>query len=275
MLTSRQAIWIGWGPELVFLYNDAYLPIIGGRHPQAMGQPTREVWREIWSIIAPMLSTAMTGDEGTYVESMRLIMERNGYREETYYTFSYSPVPDDDGEVGGIICANTDDTQRSIGERQLTLLREISGRAASARSWQDACERACTALVTNPRDIPFALIYLSECEGGSLRLAGLCGIDGRHPAAHPGGDFSTPCPWPLEKAARREITVVPDLAKRFSEPLPTGAWSEPPTQAALVPLSIAGRSGLLVAALNPFRLFDENYQNFLRIVGGQIAASVG
>ena len=73
-----------------------------------------------------MLATAMSGDEGTYVEAQLLIMERNGYPEETYYTFSYSPIPTDDGTVGGIICANTDDTQRVIGERQLALLRELA-----------------------------------------------------------------------------------------------------------------------------------------------------
>jgi hypothetical protein len=116
MLTSRQPIWVGWGRELTYLYNDAYKSIIGGKHPWALGRPTLEVWREIRAEIGPMLETAMTGIEGTYVESQLLIMERNGYPEETYYTFSYSPIPDDDGSPGGIICANTDDTQRVIGE---------------------------------------------------------------------------------------------------------------------------------------------------------------
>ena len=119
ILTSRQPFWIGWGPELVYLYNDPYKAIIGGKHPDALGKPVREVWGEIWDTIAPMLSTAMYGDTGTYVESQLLIMERHGYREETYYTFSYSPIPDDQARAGGIICANTDDTQRVIGERQL------------------------------------------------------------------------------------------------------------------------------------------------------------
>ena len=84
------------------------------------------VWREIWTDIGPLLATAMSGDEGTFVEEQLLIMERNGYPEETYYTFSYSPIPDDDGEPGGIICANSDDTQRVIGERQLALLGELA-----------------------------------------------------------------------------------------------------------------------------------------------------
>jgi hypothetical protein len=92
-----------------------------------------------------MLSQAMGGDAGTYVESQLLIMERNGYPEETYYTFSYSPIPDDDGGVGGIFCANTDDTQRVIDARQLALLRELAATTTEARTWRQACERSARA----------------------------------------------------------------------------------------------------------------------------------
>ena len=119
MLTSQQPIWIGWGKELIYFYNDPYKSIIGGKHPWALGRPTSEVWREIWDDISPLLAKAIGGDEGTYVEAQLLIMERNGFPEETYYTFSYSPIPKEDGSPGGIFCANTDDTQRVIGERQL------------------------------------------------------------------------------------------------------------------------------------------------------------
>ena len=83
MLTSRQPIWIGWGKELTYLYNDPYKSIIGGKHLDALGQPTKVVWREIWDAIGPMLDTALAGVEGTYVEEQLLIMERNGYPEET------------------------------------------------------------------------------------------------------------------------------------------------------------------------------------------------
>jgi PAS domain-containing protein len=139
MLTSRQPIWIGWGPELLFFYNDAYKSIIGGKHPHALGQPTSAVWSEIWSDIGPLLDTALAGTEGTFVEQKLLIMERNGFPEETYYTFSYSPIPDDGGAPGGIICANSDDTQRVRSERQLLVLRELATSAADARTWRDAC----------------------------------------------------------------------------------------------------------------------------------------
>ena len=87
-------------------------------------------------------------------------MERNGYPEETYYTFSYSPIPGDDGVVGGIICANSDDTARVIGERQLGLLRELASSTANIRSWQDACVQSAKAMATNSHDLPFTMLYV-------------------------------------------------------------------------------------------------------------------
>ena len=119
ILTSRQPMFVWWGDQLINLYNDAYKSIVGGKHPRALGQPAQEVWREIWDQIAPRAESAMRANEGTYDDSLLLVMERYGYREETYYTFSYSPVPNDHGGTGGIICANADNTQRIIGERQM------------------------------------------------------------------------------------------------------------------------------------------------------------
>ncbi len=278
MLTSRQPIWIGWGSELIYLYNDAYRSIIGGKHPWALGQPTRVVWREIWPEIGPMLATAMRGDEGTYVEQQLLIMERNGYPEETYYTFSYSPVPNDDGGVGGIICANTDDTQRVITERQLDLLRQLAASTADARSWSDACERAAHAMRHNPRDLPFALIYLGEPGSETLALAGACGIEPGHPAA-PLTLSGAAAAWPVAKVLRQqEPRLVADLAARFRADLPVGAWQQPASQAAILPLPASGetgRAGALVVGLNPFRLFDQGYRAFLTLLAGQIAAGIG
>ena len=139
LLTSRQPMFVWWGDALINLYNDAYRSILGGKHPQAMGQPAAEVWREIWDDVGPRAASTLEGNEGTYDEALLLIMERNGYPEETYYTFSYSPVPDDEGRPNGIFCANTDDTQRIVGERQMALLRELAARTGDARTVDDAC----------------------------------------------------------------------------------------------------------------------------------------
>src|SRR6185295_16838597 len=225
MLTSRQPIWLGWGPSLTYLYNDPYKSIIGGKHPQALGRPFREVWHEIWDVVGPMADTVMRGDEGTYVEAQLLIMERHGYQEETYYTFSYSPVPDDDGRPGGLICANTDDTRRVIGERQLEVLRELASATAHSRNASEACSAAMRALATAERDVPFALLFL-DGEHGPLRLA--ASSAGTEALVEPGL-------WRCEEAmAAREPRVVridPAL-----HPVPAGAWPRAPFEAAVLPI---------------------------------------
>src|SRR6202167_2194677 len=278
MLTSPQPIWIGWGRELIYLYNDPYKSIIGGKHPWALGKPVSLVWREIWQDIEPMLSQAMGGDEGTYVESQLLIMERNGYPEETYYTFSYSPISDDDGGVGGIFCANTDDTQRVIDARQLGLLRELAATTTEARTWQQACERSARALATNNRDLPFAMIYLLEPDGRSAALASTTNVDPDHPAVMTTLPLDGLNPWPLAAVAQdHRARVISGIEMEFQAMFPSGAWQQGPDAAVLLPImesSETGRSGLLIAGLNPFRLFDDNYSGFLKLVAGQIAAAI-
>ncbi|MEC3763927.1 response regulator [Cupriavidus sp. SS-3] len=280
MLTSRQPIWIGWGDALHFFYNDAYKSIIGGKHPAALGQPTSVVWREIWPEIGPLLATAMTGSEGTFVEQKLLIMERNGYPEETYYTFSYSPVPDDHGGTGGIICANSDDTERVLAERQLNVLRDVAATASEARAWRDACGRAMAALSSDPRDIVFALLYIAEPGARALQRAGAIGIgvDSGHPGAPAQIALDAHWPWPVaEVLAQQQPVLLDGLAERFAVPLPGGAWGVPPSRAAVIevaPSGSASHRGVLVVGLNPFRLFDERYRSFLTLAAGQIGAAM-
>jgi PAS domain S-box-containing protein len=279
MLTSQQPIWIGWGEDLTYLYNDPYKSIIGGKHPWALGKPTSVVWREIWDEIGPMLAKAMGGDEGTYVEAQLLIMERNGYPEETYYTFSYSPIPTEDGTAGGIFCANSDDTQRVIGERQLALLRDLAASTADARTWQQVCERTARALSTDPRDLPFAMIYMVEPGTQTARLAGLSGIDAGHPAAPSSLPLDSPHAWPLAAVMRdHKPHHVTDLAAAFRATFPSWPWRQPPAQAVVLPVPPSGetgRAGFLIAGLSPVRLFDDGYAGFLNLVAGQVAAAIG
>jgi signal transduction histidine kinase/DNA-binding response OmpR family regulator len=277
MLTSRQPTWIGWGPELIYLYNDAYRDVVGGKHPWALGRPTAEVWSEIMDDIGQSLDTALRGDEGVYIEGQLLIMERNGYPEETYYTYSYSPVPGADGRPGGIICFNTDDTRRVIGDRQLATLREQAAATVTARDWRDACERSAATLAANRRDLPFAAIYVAEPDG-AFALAAAGGIAPGHAAAPVRIEAGDERAWPLaDILADRSCRVVDDLAARFGDGLPRGAWSVPPAQAVLLPIPATGergRAAVLVAALSPHRLYDASYAGFLELAAGQIGAAI-
>jgi PAS domain S-box-containing protein len=111
-------MFIAWGPELAFLYNDGYLPIFGAKHPHALGQPFAKVWSEIWSDIGPLVDRALAG-EATFHENLPLMMLRNGYPEQTWFTFSYSPVRDESGGIGGLFCACSETTGQVVSERRL------------------------------------------------------------------------------------------------------------------------------------------------------------
>jgi signal transduction histidine kinase len=276
MLTSRQPMFVWWGEELINLYNDAYKSIVGGKHPQALGQPAPVVWREIWDQVGPRAQSALTANEGTYDEALLLLMERHGYREETYYTFSYSPVPNDTGDAGGILCANTEDTQRIIGSRQLALLRELAARTADARTIDDACILSALSLESNSRDLPFALIYLLDTGHRRVALAGCAGIAANHLAAPLEAPLDGSAAWPFAEVLHTHApALVTNLAPLGD--LPKGAWDRPPQLAVVLPIAPSGktgRAGVLVAGLNPYRLYDDGYQGFLSLVAGQIAAAI-
>ena len=276
MLTSRQPMFVWWGPELINLYNDAYCSILGGKHPQALGQPASVVWREIWDQVGPRAATAMKTEEGTYDEALLLIMERNGYPEETYYTFSYSPVPNDQGGTGGILCANTDDTQRILGERQVKTLRELAAITVNARTGQEACVLSAQALRGNRRDLPFAMIYLLDSERKHAYLAASTGIHSGHDMVPERPSVEAGSEWMFaEPILNPGVPSLHDLSGISG--LPQGDWPVPPSKAIALPIPGSGQTnqgGILVVGLNPFRIPDDNYRGFLELVAGQISASV-
>ena len=276
VLTSSQPMFVWWGEDLVNIYNDAYKTIVGGKHPEALGQPASVVWREIWAEVEPRLRSAIRDNVGTYDEALLLIMERHGYREETYYTFSYSPVPGDDDKTGGVICANTDDTQRIIGARQLATLRDVASRTVDTRSAAEAYQRAAEALESASRDAPFCAIYSVDADNLRANLMSTSGFGSREsaPQSFELADPAYACV--REALAEQAIQLMSDLDRHFAE-RPTGAWSEPPRQAAIVPLprsAQTGKAGVLIVGLNPFRLLDELYRDFLSLLGRQLAGSV-
>ena len=277
VLTSRYAMFLWWGRELIYLYNDAYIPTLGARHPAALGQPGGEVWGEIWEVVAPRVEKVLLEGQATFDEDLLLILERNGYPEETYFTFSYSPVPGDDGGIGGVFCAQTEETRKVIGQRQLALLHDLSTMTADARTAGDVCAAAARALAGDARDLPFAALYLPE-SGGRFRLAETIGIARGHAACPEILDAASAGAWPLAEwlDSGDPMLEVNDLAQRVPD-RPCGAWDCPPSRGVVLLLADQagqGAAGLLVAGLSPFRQFDPGYRHFIALVGGQIAAAL-
>ncbi len=172
-LSSRFPILLWWGPELVMIYNDAYRPMLGeSKHPRALGAPGREVWTEIWDVIGPMLDQVMAGGGATWSADQLLILDRNGYPEECYFTYSYSPITDESGAVGGVFCAVTETTERVVGERRLATLAEMAG-LMGAPSRSDIVHTAASILGANVGDHPVVMVLDTPPEGDRAALADL------------------------------------------------------------------------------------------------------
>ncbi|MGE0216347.1 SpoIIE family protein phosphatase [Mycolicibacterium sp.] len=274
LLSSRFSMWMAWGPDLTFFCNDAYRrDTLGRKYPWALGRPAREVWAEIWGDIGPRIDRVLSTGEATWDTSLLLFLERSGYPEETYHTFSYSPLRDDDDEVVGMLCVVTEDTQQVIGERRMATLRDLGSDPSVVRTETEILRFADRQLGQNLRDLPFTLTYLFD-SAGAARLAGTSGITAGHPAAPATLSATDGGPWPVREPARGEAVVV-DLSQYPD--LPAGVWPDPPTQALVVPLLQQGGapSGFLVAGLNRYRPLDDAYRGFVTLVAGHLAAGVG
>ncbi len=279
LLTSRFAMWMSWGPELTFLYNDDYARMtLGKKHPWALGKPSQEVWKEIWDDIGPRIHRVLETGEATWDEALLLFLERSGYREETYHTFSYSPLSGDDGAVAGHLCVVSEETDRVIGERRLKTLRSLAGELSKTITEKEVVSSIARCLGENQKDLPFTLLYLFAENGNEARLACQTGMPEHHPAAPESILLSEANqPWPVrEILTGKNSIVVEDLSVRFTA-VPSGAWDTPPWRALLLPITSQGQdkpAGVIVAALNPFRPLNVTYAGFLDLVAGQIASSI-
>lgn len=277
ILTSRYPMFVWWGKDLVNLYNDPYRAFLGSKHPQALGKSAREVWAEIWAEIGPRTDAVLVHGQSTFDQALLLLMDRHGFVEETYFTFSYSPIPNDAGSIGGLFCAVSEETMRIIGERRLRLLREIGAHMADCRTPRQVCHAAAQCLENARRDLPLCLLYLFEAGGSTLRLEAAVGIEEGHAAAPAMIREGDATPWPLGRVIHGEqMVVVEDLAAIFGH-LPTGEWDRPPQRAVLLPIAHQGQkkpAGVLVAALNPHRPFSDEFRGFVTILASQIAGAI-
>ncbi len=274
-LASRFPIVLYWGPEYVVLYNDAYSTILGSKHPWALGQRCRECWAEIWDTIGPMLDKVVRTGEATWSNDLLLQLERFGYPEECYFSFSFSPVRVETGDVGGVFTAVLETTEEVIGERRLRTLRDLAARGVDARSERDAWRIAAETMGENPRDIPFAILCQPGGEGG-LQVAETAGISREHRLCAELCSAESP----LSGLARQVMDAggsltVQDLGQ--SAPgLPHGGWGVPPRSGVLIPIATPGQAmpGVLLAGISPHKKLDESYRTFFSLIARQIATSV-
>ncbi|MGB9446214.1 MAG: response regulator, partial [Candidatus Acidiferrum sp.] len=283
-ISSRFDLIVWWGPDLIMLYNDSYRRTLGAKHPFALGQPGRVVYPEIWEVIGPMLEHVLRTGEATWSADLCLLLERSGYPEETYHTFSYTPIRERLGKVVGVITPVTETTEKVINERRLLTLRDLAARSLDATSEKESWEYAAQALSANPYDISCAVLYkvnedlskasavarvgVSPTDPFFLNRVDLDGLDGNAPM-----NLATA----LSAAINTREPVELNEATGLRLSLPGGFWGQSPSELIVLPVAQTGQEtamGALVVGVNRHKKLDDDYRGFLSLVSGQIAKSI-
>ncbi len=276
MLGSRFAMWVGWGDTLAFFYNDAYRPTLGVKHEGALGRPTSEIWSEIWPEVKPRIDAVIGQGISTWDEALCLYLERSGEREETYHTFSYSPLVGDDGVNRGLMCVVVEDTDRIIGEQHMAQLRDLAT-AFTAVNTEDTLFSILEKQLSAARQsVPFSITLLRDDSDSGISLAAQTGIPQEQLALLARNARQD---WPLDAVlASGEPQIVAALP--FGK-LPVPPGERAPTQAVLMPIAGHDRGtgraqpvGVFIAGLNPDRPFNSAYADFLKLLLGQLSAAL-
>ena len=283
LLANRFPLLLWWGPQYVSIYNDAYRPILGAKHPGAIGQPFREVWPEIEHILTPLIDTPFNGGPATWMDDILLEVNRHGYFEETHFTIAYSPVPDDRAPrgIGGVLATVHEITEKIVGERRIEALRDLGARAADGKSAEEACRSATLALKKHDKDIPFALIYLLDVNGETAQLAATSGFeDGERLPA----DIETVVTskrigaiWPLAEVIETKGPILVERLGAVMSKVPSGPWSDPPNTAVVIPIKSSAQeqlAGFLVAGVSRRLRLDDQYRSFLELIAAQISTAI-
>ncbi|SIN87393.1 PAS domain S-box-containing protein [Singulisphaera sp. GP187] len=275
-LNSCYPTAIYWGEDLTLLYNDAWSPIAGGKHPGALGRPAREVWAEIWDVIGPQFAHIYATGEGVFSTDQLLLMHRHGYTEECYFDYSFGPIRGEGGGIAGFFNSAAETTYRVLNERRTCLLKDLAAKTAFSRTGSEVCTQTLEVLASNTADIRFALLYLAPGTGDVAHLAGSMGLEPGDPSSpalislngtRPGEEV-----WPLatevHSTSNENAVVVldPPLGPR-----------EAAREALILPLSVAGQermSGILVIGLSPRLALSDDYRRFLNLVAGHVSNAI-
>lgn len=274
MLNSKNPIWIGWGPENTFLYNDAYIDVLGiDKHLWALGKPAWIVWEEIWDVCGPLSDKVYNEGKSTNNDDVQLFMKRGDFLEEVFYSFSYSPIFDEYGNVAGLFCPNFETTGKVLNARRNRTLAELAAKSLMEKTIDAAFSSAAATIAKNTEDIPFALFYLLDRHGYKAVLAEKTGIDIDRTQ-----QFLSAFELKDEKELAQVIkTGKPQIVTLIvSDTSPNGQAGQPVKHAIALQLTTTvGRpAGLLICGINPTRKPDSDYISFFEMVAGQISDAI-
>jgi PAS domain S-box-containing protein len=275
-LSSTFPILVAWGPEYIQIYNEAYRPICGGKHPAAMGEPFKVCWATALPVVGDKFDRAQQG-EGTYIKDQRMFLDRYGYLEEAFMTFSFSPIRDESGNVGGIFHPITETTASVLNARRTQNLRDLSAALDGARTVDDIGRHMAVFDGDLALDVPFVLFYEVDESAATVRLRGSAGIDTASALAPAVATLDDGC-WPFASAAAsRAPQRLDGFAGRLGMDV-CGPYEEAPSSALVLPLILPGQQqafGFVVAGVSARRALDADYLHFYSLLGAAFGAAIG
>jgi len=278
-LSTRFPIAIFWGPQFILLYNDAWIPLQGGRHPAALGKPAQEALAESWNVLKTSFHRAFYDGEATSSERQYIASARHGYTEECYFDYGISPIRGEEDRIVGLFMPATETTHRVLARRRSYLLHALAKGTAGASSVEQACVLGTDVLAAGSADVPFCMTYLMSENDRIAYLVAAAGFASGSPACPAIVPLSDEPehPWPFGTVLRTgKPHILDDLATRIPGPIPGGSWPEPARSAAVVPLIATWDNrplGFLVLGINPRRHYDGQYQGFItQVTDGMVAA---
>lgn len=277
-LASDLPICVIWGPDLVQVYNDAYRVICGNKHPRSMGQNFSECWKEAWPVIGAAHDSALGGDTA-FLESQQIFLDRHGYVEECFFTFSFSPIRDEAGQIGGLFHPVIEMTGQMLSERRTRTLRDFTAQTSNAKSVTEALTLSALSLAANDHDLPFVLLYALDPEGNQARLIGATDLEADVGTRLNivGLEVDEQTPWPLGEVLRSGSTVqIGDVLQRIG-PSSLGPYPEQPIEALALPIILPGATrptAIVIAGVSSRLRMNAQYQGFYESLAYAVTMAV-
>ncbi|TQN70603.1 Hybrid signal transduction histidine kinase K [Colletotrichum shisoi] len=292
-----------WGEDYVTIYNEAYIELAGQKHPKLMGACYQDAWSEIWDDLGPIVNNAWTNGQAVMKNDNQLFINRHGFLEETFFSWSLIPLLGSEGQVVGLYNPAFENTRRKVNERRMLTLREVGEKTAAAKDVRGFWSRVKEGLEFNDVDVPLALIYsvkddhseseVSSMHSGSiahpplLQLEGSLGVPEGHPAALSHLDLKSSeegfAPYMRQSMTMQGAPIVlsseaGNLPTKLLEGLDWRGFGDPSRTIVILPVhpTTAGESvvGFIILGTNPRRPYDDEYQLFIHLLSRQLATSM-
>lgn len=262
-LSSGFPIAVYWGQNFTFFYNEEFTPILGDKHPKALGEDAKDVFAEIWDNLMQQLTTVFTQGTTIKMPDAPFLLNRHGYVEECYFDYTLSPIYNSQGKIEGIFNVVMETTNKVIGQRRDRLLNNLMQIESTVQPVEKCISNCKIILNENQQEIPFYLIYL-KAKDNVYNLVASGGI----------AQIVDHQKWPIEDLIRSGHPVhLNSISDYLSEPIAT-FYPEPCCQAVIIPLknTNAPISGYMVTGLSPRKKNDSEYLKFIKNIGSLIGS---